>query len=66
MHSLFVTIQYHQDINRGLCTKNSFHSGKAKMIEKLDSTGVNKDFQTIFNAAEAKNMNHTKVSDYFA
>jgi len=36
------------------------------MIEKLDSTGVNKDFQTIFNAAEAKNMNHTKVSDYFA
>ena len=34
------------------------------MIEKPEFTGVNEDFETVFNAAGAENMNRTKVSKY--
>ena len=44
--------------------KDSFRSSKAKMIEKPEFTGVNEDFEIIFNAAGAENMNRAKVSHY--
>jgi len=44
-------------LHRDLCTKDSFRSSKAKMIEKPEFTGVNEDFEIIFNAAGAGNMN---------
>jgi len=47
---------------RDLCTKNSFCSSKAKIIEKPEFTGVNEDFEIIFNTAGAENMNRAKVS----
>jgi len=43
-------------------TKNSFRSSKAKMIGKPEFTGVNEDFEIIFNSTGAENMNHAKVS----
>ena len=53
-------------INRDLVvifgTKDSFRSNKAKMIEKPEFTGVNEDFEIIFNAAGAGNINRAKVS----
>ncbi len=42
--------------------KDSFRSSKAKMIEKPEFTGVNEDFEIIFNPAGVENMNHAKVS----
>ncbi|VAW83761.1 hypothetical protein MNBD_GAMMA18-94 [hydrothermal vent metagenome] len=35
------------------------------MIEKPKFTGVNEDFEIIFNAAGAENMNRAKVSVYW-
>ncbi len=35
------------------------------MIKKPEFTGVNEDFEVIFNAAEAENMNRAKVSKRF-
>ncbi len=43
--------------------KNSFYSSKAKIVEKPEFTGVNEDFETIFNAAGVENMNRAKVSN---
>ncbi|VAW86038.1 hypothetical protein MNBD_GAMMA18-561 [hydrothermal vent metagenome] len=34
------------------------------MIEKPEFAGVNEDFEIIFNAAGAENMNRAKVSKY--
>ncbi len=33
------------------------------MIEKPEFTAVNEDFEIIFNAAGAENMNHAKTSE---
>ncbi len=44
--------------------KDSFRSSKAKMTEKPEFTGVNEDFEIIFNAAGVGNMDRAKVSNY--
>jgi len=49
-------------ICRDLRTRNSFRSSKAKTAEKMEFTGVNEAFETVFNATGAENMNRAKVS----
>ncbi len=45
--------------------KDSFRSSKAKMTEKPEFTGVNEDFEIIFNTAGVGNMNRTKIPSCF-
>ncbi len=47
---------------RGLCAKDSFRYSKAKMIEKPEFTGVNKDFKILSNAAGVGAIFRAKVS----
>jgi len=42
--------------------KDSFRSSEAKTVEKPEVTGVNEDFEIIFNAAGVGNMNRATVS----
>jgi len=49
-------------IYRDLCTISIFCHSKAKIVEKVQFTGVNEHFETIFNAAMAKKTTRAKVS----
>jgi len=61
----FLLIQGVEQLIETFARKIVFAPAVLKMIEKSEFTGINEDFEIIFNTAGAGNMNRAKVSSCY-